>query len=136
MGSGDGGQVGVAGSAEGLEGAVTAAADGAFVDAEGAGHVVAGCVAVASAGFEVEEHQEVLEWGDAVAAGPEQQVDDVDVSVVRAGGVDVLESRILGVDEQHLGLAGCPARSSPRSSACLVLSSRLMACARVRRRQG
>src|SRR5664279_5185474 len=98
VGSGDGGEVGVARLTEGVEGAVAAAADGAFVDAEVVGDVVAGCVAVAAAGFEVEGHQQVLERRDAVSAGPEQQVDDVDVIVVRVGGVEVLESRVLGID--------------------------------------
>ena len=50
-----------------MRGAVAAAADGAFADAEVVGHVVAGRIAVAAAGLAVEQHQEVLERCDAVS---------------------------------------------------------------------
>jgi hypothetical protein len=68
--------------------------------------VLAGSVAVAPAGLEVEQHQEVLERGDAVAAGPEQHVDDVDVLVVLICGIELPEGRVVRVDEHHRGLAG------------------------------
>src|SRR6478609_4556324 len=98
---GNGGQIVVAGLAEGVESAVAAATDGAFVDAEDVGDPVPGGIAVAASTFQIQQHPQVLHRGDSVPAGPGENVDDVQSVVLRFGGVQVRQRRVVWIDEEQ-----------------------------------